>query len=113
MCGICGELVAYVHWAERVPWKSDDVVESGGDVAKIIRRLRMRKAEIVNTVLSFYGLSFSDWQGRKYLLSDKKGNFVLVDDLAGLWARVERLLGKPFDPLDENVLKFLASAEQK
>ncbi|MEM1949423.1 MAG: hypothetical protein QXQ48_05820 [Nitrososphaerota archaeon] len=113
MCGVCGELVSHVHWAEKVPWLAGDLVESGGELARVTRRLRMRRAEIVNKLLSHYGLTFSDWQGVKYLLSDRKGQSVMVNDLAGLWAWVERILGRPLDPLDETLLKSLTTAGQK
>ncbi|MEM4373861.1 MAG: hypothetical protein QXI97_02540 [Nitrososphaerota archaeon] len=112
MCGICGELVSHVHWAERVPWLAGDIVESGGELARVTRRLRMRRAEIVNKLLSYYGLMFADWQGGKYLLSDRKGQSVIVNDLAGLWTWVERILGRPLDPLDETLLNYLTMVGQ-
>jgi hypothetical protein len=36
-----------------------------------------------------------------------KGQSVIVNDLAGLWPWIEKLLGKPVDPLDERLLEYL------
>jgi len=110
MCGICGELRSHIHWTERIPWEKDEEVESGGDYARQIRRLRMRRASVVGRILKPYGLTVRDWEGGKYLLSDRKGRSVIVNDLSGLWPQVEKLLGKPLDPLDEKLLEYLQGA---
>ena len=54
----------------------------------------------MNEVLRHYGLRVSDWAGSKYLLRNKKGRSVLVQDLGSLWPAAQRLAGRPLDPLD-------------
>jgi hypothetical protein len=107
MCGICGELRFHTHWTERIPWVKDEEVESGGEVARVARRLRVRRALIVGGILAPYGLTVRYWEGGKYIISDMKGQSVIVNDLAGLWPWIEKLLGKPVDPLDERLLEYL------
>ncbi|GBC69629.1 hypothetical protein HRbin01_01331 [archaeon HR01] len=105
MCGICGELQSYIHWAERVPWEESELAESGGGMARSLQRLRIRRAAVVAKLLSAYGLEFSLWQGGKYILSDRKGGTAVINDMAQLWPAIHRILGKPFDPLDPKVLE--------
>jgi hypothetical protein len=59
-------------------------------------------------VLAHFGLRLSDWSGRVYLLSDRKGRSVVVSDLGVLWVEAERLAGRPLDPLDPALVAALA-----
>jgi hypothetical protein len=90
MCALCGVL-STSHWAER---------DSG-------RRERVFRVRLLNRVLSHFGLELGDWNGRVYVLSDRKGKAVVVDDLGGLWNAAEALAGRPLDPLDPALVAAL------
>lgn len=90
MCALCGVL-STSHWAER---------DSG-------RRERVFRVRLLNRVLSHFGLELGDWSGRVYILSDRKGKSVVVDDLGGLWTAAEALAGRPLDPLDPALVTLL------
>jgi hypothetical protein len=90
MCALCSVLVNE-HWAE----------QGGG------RRARVFRVQLVNRVLCHFGLRLDDWGGRVYVLRDRKGRAVVVDDLGALWAEAARLAGRPLDPLDPGLVRAL------
>jgi hypothetical protein len=90
MCVLCNVLVNE-HWAE----------QEGG------RRARIMRVRLVNRVLAFYGLRLDDWSGRVWVLRDRKGRSAVVADLGSLWAEAERLVGRPLDPLDPELVAAL------
>jgi hypothetical protein len=89
MCTLCGVLLSD-HWAEQ-----------GGARARIFR------VRLVNRVLGHYGLSLDDWSGAVYTLRDRKGSAVVISDLGSLWLEAERMLRRPLDPLDPELLASL------
>jgi hypothetical protein len=90
MCALCGVLLTD-HWAEA----------DGG------RRGRTFRVALVNRVLAHFGLRLDDWAGRVYVLRDRKGRSVVVDDLGVLWTEAARLAGRPLDPLDPDLVRAL------
>jgi len=90
MCALCGALLSE-HWAE----------QEGG------RRARVFRVQLVNRVLSHFGLRLDDWGGRVFVLRDAKGRSSVVADLGSLWVEAERLAGRPLDPLDPGVVRGL------
>ena len=62
---------------------------------------------MLNHILGAYGLCLEDWQSRSYVLSDRKGSTVIVQDLGGLWPAAEQLVGRPLDPLDPQLIEAL------
>ena len=90
MCSLCGVLLSET-WAEQ-----------GGD-----RRARALRLRLLNRVLSNFGLRLDDWAGRVYVLRDRKGRSVVVDNLGVLWTEAARLAGRPLDPLDHDLLAAL------
>jgi hypothetical protein len=90
MCALCGVLLAS-HWTER---------ESG-------RRERVFRVRLLNRVLAHFGLELGDWSGRVYVLRDRKGKAVVVEDLGGLWTAAETFVGRPLDPLDPELVAAL------
>jgi hypothetical protein len=58
-------------------------------------------------VLSYYGLSLSDWAGSIYTLRDAKGRSAVVTEIGSLWSEAEKLAGRPLDPLDPDLLAAL------
>jgi hypothetical protein len=91
MCALCSVLLTS-HWAE---------VDSA-------RRDRVFRVELLNRVLSHFGLELGDWSGRVYLLSDRKGKTRVVDDLGGLWTAAAELVGRPLDPLEPALVAALS-----
>jgi hypothetical protein len=55
-------------------------------------------------VLKHFRMSLADWQGSAFLLSTATGKTEIVDNLAHLWLTAERLLGRPCDPLDPDLM---------
>jgi hypothetical protein len=90
MCALCGVLLDE-HWSEQ-----------GSS-----RRTRGFRVALVNRVLAPFGLRLDDWAGRVYILRDRKGRSVVVDNLGVLWAQAERLAGRPLDPLDPELVAAL------
>jgi hypothetical protein len=93
MCALCGVLLTS-HWAE---------LDSG-------RRERVFRVGLLNRVLAHFSLELGDWGGRVYVLRDRKGKSVVVDDLGSLWPAAERLAGRPLDPLDPALVAALRGA---
>jgi hypothetical protein len=71
------------------------------------RRARVFRVELLNRVLGHFGLCLEDWSGRIYVLSDRKGRAVVVENLGALWVQAERLAGRPLDPLDPELVASL------
>jgi hypothetical protein len=92
MCALCGVLLDD-HWAE----------QDGG------RRGRAFRVALVDRVLGHYGLSLDDWAGRVYVLRDRKGRSVVVDNLGTLWTEAAALAGRPLDPLDPALVRALGA----
>jgi len=90
MCALCGVLLSD-HWAEN----------EGG------RRARLFRVELVNRVLDHYALRLDDWAGRVYVLRDRTGRSVVVDNLGVLWTEAAKLAGRPLDPLDPGLVRAL------
>jgi hypothetical protein len=90
MCSLCGVLLSD-HWAE-----SDRGV-----------RARLVRVRLLNRILAHFGLSLGEWAGRVFVLRDRTGRTALVADLGSLWLEAERLLGRPLDPLDPELLAAL------
>jgi len=71
------------------------------------RRERMNRVAAANRVLSCYRMNLADWQGSAFVLSSATGKAEIVDNLAHLWMAAERLLGRPCDPLDEELIALM------
>ena len=97
MCALCGVLLEQ-HWSEQ-----NCADQDGG------RRARFFRVKLVNRVLDHFGLRLDDWGGRVYVLRDRKGRSVVVDNLGVLWVEAERLAGRALDPLDPDLVHALGS----
>jgi hypothetical protein len=58
-------------------------------------------------------LHLDDWSGRIYVLRDRKGRSAVVENLGALWTEAERLAGRTLDPLDPELLAFLAGGASR
>ncbi|OPG63467.1 hypothetical protein [Helicobacter pylori] len=120
MCVLCGELISSFHWSdENYGTNGSDSYEidenlrepnaliSTNENARERKRARLKRVGLLNQILAFYGLKINDWQGAKFVLCDKKGQSVIVNDLGDLWDKAQNLAKKEMDALDSNLLAFL------
>ncbi|WRF08151.1 hypothetical protein KVE83_05490 [Helicobacter pylori] len=116
MCVLCGELISSFHWTDRTDGsgsyenenlKGSNVLISANENARERKRARLKRVRLLNQILAFYGLKINDWQGAKFVLCDKKGQSVIVNDLGDLWDKAQNLAKKEMDALDSNLLAFL------
>ncbi|WP_187951889.1 hypothetical protein [Helicobacter pylori] len=117
MCVLCGELISSFHWSDE-NYGSDsyeidenlrepNALISTNENARERKRARLKRVRLLNQILAFYGLKINDWQGAKFVLCDKKGQSVIVNDLGDLWDKAQNLAKKEMDALDSNLLAFL------
>ncbi|MFP6113423.1 hypothetical protein ACLGA4_01135 [Helicobacter pylori] len=117
MCVLCGELISSFHWTDRIDGgdsceidenlKGQNALISTNENARERKRARLKRVGLLNQILAFYGLKINDWQGAKFVLCDKKGQSVIVNDLGDLWGKAQKLAKKEMDALDSNLLAFL------
>ncbi|WP_208358099.1 hypothetical protein [Helicobacter pylori] len=117
MCVLCGELISSFHWSDE-NYGSDsyeidenlrepNALISANENARERKRARLKRVRLLNQILAFYGLKINDWQGAKFVLCDKKGQSVMVNDLGDLWDKAQNLAKKEMDALDSHLLAFL------
>ncbi|MGL2622918.1 hypothetical protein ACQJ5P_00420 [Helicobacter pylori] len=117
MCVLCGELISSFHWSDE-NYGSDsyeidenlrepNALISTNENARERKRARLKRVGLLNQILAFYGLKIDDWQGAKFVLRDKKGQSVIVNDLGDLWGKAQKLAKKEMDALDSHLLAFL------
>jgi len=103
MCVLCGELVMKVHWTDqKIHDKEVDPFVRVGESQRIRVRSRIQRAKFTTRILEYYGLRLSDWNGSRYVLSDKKGNTLVIKE-------AQKLVRTKMDPLDSALLKSIAS----
>lgn len=106
MCVLCGEFVSSFHWSDE-SFRAQNSTISANENAKERKRARLKRVKLLNQILCFYGLKIDDWQGSKFVLCDKKGQSVIVNDLGDLWDKARDLAKRDIDALDTNLLEFL------
>ncbi|MFP6172077.1 hypothetical protein ACLGCP_02375 [Helicobacter pylori] len=106
MCILCGELISSFHWTDE-NLREPNVLISTNENARERKRARLKRVRLLNQILAFYGLKINDWQGTKFVLCDKKGQSVIVNDLGDLWGKAQKLAKKEMDVLDSHLLAFL------
>ncbi|WP_231223248.1 hypothetical protein [Helicobacter pylori] len=114
MCVLCGELISSFHWTDENDnygidenLKGQNALISTNENARERKRARLKRVRLLNQILAFYGLKINDWQGVKFVLCDKKGQSVIVNDLGDLWDKAQNLAKKEMDALDSHLLAFL------
>ncbi|ADG05639.1 hypothetical protein [Kyrpidia tusciae] len=112
MCVLCADLVTSVHWTEGVQKENDsDMAYAGSEDSRLHRRRRLEMVAMLNQILAFYGLTVSDWNGVRFVVSDKKGQMVMAQNLSEVWQETERLSRRLPDPLDETLLRFISQSD--
>ncbi|WRC06475.1 hypothetical protein KVD86_01480 [Helicobacter pylori] len=115
MCVLCGELISSFHWSDEnygtngsdENLREPNALISANENARERKRARLKRVGLLNQILAFYGLKINDWQGAKFVLCDKKGQSVIVNDLGDLWNKAQKLAKKKMDALDSHLLAFL------
>ncbi len=111
MCVLCGGLISSFHWTDNYEndenLKGQNTLISVNENARERKRARLKRVRLLNQILAFYGLKMDDWQGTKFVLRDKKGQSVIVNDLGDLWDKAQNLAKKEMDALDSHLLAFL------
>ncbi|WQW71196.1 hypothetical protein KVK44_01490 [Helicobacter pylori] len=115
MCVLCGELISSFHWTDGSDenygtdenLREPNALISTNENARERKRARLKRVGLLNQILAFYGLKINDWQGAKFVLCDKKGQSVIVNDLGDLWDKAQKLAKKEMDVLDSHLLAFL------
>ena len=111
MCGLCGMFAGERHWTERAasPAIFGESGNGRGDRPHVTpAQERQQRVRLVNRVLDPLGLVLAEWAASSYVLRTKTGRSELVPDLGSLWPAAERLLGRPCDPLDPDLLAHLS-----
>lgn len=110
MCVLCGELIMTVHWTDQplhdIEYKSNTKIVAGSMQHQRMRT-RLKRADISNKILKYYGLSLKEFNGSRYILFDKKGASQVIYDLGSLWKTASDMCHKQLDPLDTSFLNFL------
>lgn len=106
MCILCGELITTFHWSDE-NFKTQDCEIIVGEHQRDRMRSRLKRTRLLNRILAFYGLNLQEWQGSKFILMDKKGQTLIVNDLGDLWQKAEQIHKNPLDALDSKLLDFL------
>jgi hypothetical protein len=104
MCALCGVLGGAEHWTAAVA--RPGVFARNTDAASR-RRERTSQVAAANRVLKHYRVDLADWQGAAFVLASATGKTEIVDNLGHLWTAVERLTGKPCDPLDAELITIM------
>ena len=111
MCVLCWQFLTESHWTDQQFVDGDaPTATAGSDRERQRRRARQHRTQVLNQILSHYGLRLDDWHSRSYVLSDRKGKTVMVQDLGALWPAAQELVGRPLDPLDPWLLAALKQA---
>jgi hypothetical protein len=88
VCSLCGDLSGRPDWTQ--------LAGTGGGGA--VARHRARCAAQATALLRTAGLELRPWQ-RRFVVSDRRGRSLVVDDLPACWVAAEQLLGVAVDPL--------------
>jgi hypothetical protein len=105
MCSLCGILGCDDHWTNAV--ERPGVYTRNADRQQR-RTESVRRVAAANRVLSFRRLSLAEWQGRSYVLSTATGATTIFDALSHLWPEAEALVTHGFDPLDPDLIAWMA-----
>ena len=108
MCIFCGDFISNIHWTDFKQSAPSEIVV--GDLQRVRQQARMERVQLINKILVFYQLKLTEWHGSKFILSDLKGNTLIVHDLGILWAEVETLIGHAIDPLSTDVMEKITIA---
>lgn len=105
MCSLCAGLGGSRYWTDAAG--QDAFRRHGRKVT--LRSEREERVRLLDRVLGVYGVTIKDWGGNSYLLEDSQGRRQNVYNLAGIWEVLDRMTGRPCDPLDPVLLEHLSN----
>ncbi len=105
MCNLCGILSGRGHWTD--PSSHPEAFEDRTSTHTWHRERQTRTA-LTNQVLAHYGLNLADWGGHAYVLKSRTGQTAIVENMSELWPAAEQMIGRPCDPLGDDLLDRLA-----
>ena len=108
MCALCGVLGGKREWSDSA---TAPAAFAGRSQPQTRLRERQARTRVLNAVLKHHGVSVKDWSGNSYVLTSRTGRTAIVDNVAEIWAAVERIGSCTCDPLDERYLDALAKRE--
>jgi hypothetical protein len=95
MCALCGAFGGNDHWSDRAePFSS----------GRTRRAERLSRVQAANAILGAFAMKLDDWQGTAFILATATGRREIVDTLPQMWAMAGRILGRPIDPLDPDLI---------
>lgn len=107
MCGFCAVFAGVPHWTETASNAGDSEQSTAGYDWRLARQ---RRVLLINRVLAHYGCRVDDWMGGQYIVASQRGHTELVPHLPQVWQVVERIAGRPVDPLAPELLAALLAA---
>lgn len=105
MCGLCGLLSEDAHWASRLDGHPVGSLSTGmaQSANPVLRRLaRGRRITFINRMLVARRIRVTDWRGSHYQVTGPTGKTSLAANISQIWLAVERVTGRPFDPLQDD-----------
>ena len=95
MCGLCG------IFGERTHWSTQGVARGTS------RRQRFFRLQAINRVLSLVHYTIRDFSGTDYVLCAPTGAQSMVKEMGQMWQDLEKMRGRPLDPLDETIIQAM------
>lgn len=113
MCILCGEMITNLHWSEEIRDEGQGVAMEVivGEKQRERMRSRLQKVKIAQRILRFYGLGLKEWHGSKFILSDAKGQSVVVQHLGALWIEAGKMAKRDIDVLYSNFIEYLSHSK--
>lgn len=101
MCGLCG------LWGHVAHWSSASSPAVSGGAAGALNPLRERALQVrsLDRVARLVGAGVEDWAGSSWIVRSASGATEIVDALPLVWPALERLAGRPVDPLSDGVIE--------
>lgn len=108
MCGLCG------LWGNTGHWSSASARAVSGGAASGLNPLRERALQVrlLDRVAGLVGARVEDWAGSSWIVRGASGATEIVDALPLVWPAIERLTGKPLDPMSDAVIERLGQGRQ-
>ena len=97
MCSVCGVLDGPAHWSQG----SGRLNLAHPTTA---RAERARTVGLLNRIAASRRATVSDWQGTSWLVAGPTGAQEVVGSLSQVWAALDRIAGRPIDPLSDEWL---------
>ena len=97
MCSVCGVLDGPAHWS-----KGSGRLSLANPTTA--RAERARTVALLNKIATSRRATVSDWQGTSWLVAGPTGAQEVVASLGLVWAALDRVAGRPIDPLDDKWL---------